>query len=301
MAKRQDLAQHTYLLTGASRGIGAQIARTLASQGVKVIAVARNRVALNAISAEVQAQGNGQVIPVEFDLTNRDQIDHWVQNLWSTYGPFNGVIHNAGIDDFQASEHMTKEALTHQIDLNLTAPLLINRSLLPHFLKQDQGSFIHMNSVAGYIPAPFGAVYSATKSALWSYNEALAIEYAHTPLCFVSIHPGFVHGTGMHERHKATAGTAPAILGGTSDQEVVNAVLQALTNIPKSQSIIVNRFPVRPFLLLIHAVPSLGRSILRKLAAPYMSRVAQAHRQKDDEQSSDLYQSSGNESRLETK
>lgn len=262
----------TYLLTGASRGIGAQCARRLMSEGARVIGVARDAEALEALCVEAERL-KGELIPRPLDLTARDGLVTWAEALWAELGPLDGVIHNAGVDDFQATEQMASEDLIRQVDLNLTAPLLINRALLPHLLAQGRGVLVHMSSVAGYLPVPFGGVYSATKSALFSYNEALSIEYHDRPLSFVSVHPGFVHGTGMHERHKARAGRAPLALGGTSDEAVVETIMSALLS-DKSGPRIVNKAPTRPLILLFHALPRLARWIMVRLVRPYLAKVA---------------------------
>jgi len=271
-----DLKGRVYLLTGASRGIGALSARQLAARGAHVLAVARDEAALEELSRELEAEGRGALTAIKRDLCERDSLGEWAEELWERYGPFDGVIHNAGVDDFQPSETMDPVALTRQVDLNLTAPLLINRALLPLLLAEGRGTLIHLCSVAGYLPTPFGAVYSATKAGLWAYNEALSIEYAHSPLVFISVHPGFVHGSGMHERHKARAGRAPLALGGTTDQAVVELICHSLARaeLARSGPVIVNRNPTRPLIVLTHAMPRLGRWLMARLARPYLARVA---------------------------
>lgn len=267
-----------YLLTGASRGIGALTAQALVRRGAHVIGVARSRDALEALSARLEpcAQQGGELSVEVMDLTELDRLSAWAEGLEDRYGPLSGVIHNAGVDDFQPSESMHPDEIQAQVAINLTAPLLINRALLPNLLARDAGVLIHLSSVAGYLPTPFGATYSATKAGLWLYNEALAVEYTHTQLKFVSVHPAFVHGVGMHERHKEKAGRAPFMLGSTDAEAVVEVITSALlkgTRL-KSGPIIVNRNPTRPVITLFHAFPRLMRHLIAKFARPYLERVA---------------------------
>ena len=105
-------------------------------------------------------------------------------------------------------------------------------------------------------------------------NEALAVEYAHTPIRWISLHPGFIHGVGMHERHKESAGPAPLILGGTSDKKVVKRVIKSL--LKGEGAYIINASPVRPFLVLTLLFPRFYRWISKRLVYPYLSRVASA-------------------------
>jgi short-subunit dehydrogenase len=269
----------TCLLTGASRGIGALTARRLCALGAHVIGVARGRAPLDALRAEVEAEGRGRLSVEVVDLSDEVATSAWALTLRARYAPLDAVIHNAGVDDFQPSEGAPPEQIAAQVRLNLTAPLLINRALLPQLLERDAGALIHMSSAAGYVPTPFGGVYSATKAGLWAYSEALAVEYAHTRLRFVTVHPSFVHGSGMHERHKEVAGRAPALLGGTTDAAVAEAVARCLLRGERLRSgpVIVNRGLTRPFVVLLHLWPTLARWLSTRLVRPYLARVAGAH------------------------
>lgn len=265
------LAGRRYLLTGASRGLGHLALTELVSRGAEVIAVARDQSRLS----ELHAQLGALMIPAPLDLCEHDRVTAWAESLWTTYGAFDGVIHNAGVDDFQSMLTMSASSITRQVHLNLLAPLLINRALLPHLVQCDRPSVIvHMGSVAGLIPTPFGSVYSATKSGLLNYSEALAIELHGHAIRFISLHPGFVHGTGMHEVHKSLAGSAPATLGGTTDQKVIQALLKSLDHGMGPR--VINRFPIRPLAILFTLIPSIARLLSRQITYPYLSRVARA-------------------------
>lgn len=265
------LAGRRYLLTGASRGLGKLALTELVRRGAQVIAVARDERRLSALRAEL----GDRVIPSPLDLSEPNQVTAWAESIWDRFGPLDGVIHNAGIDDFKPICAMSSDAITHQVHLNLLAPLLINRALLPHLIERtEQSVIIHMSSIAGLVPTPFGSVYSATKAGLTIYNEALAVELHDRPVRFVSLHPGFVNGTGMHEVHKSLAGRPPTALGGTTDQKVMRALLKSLDRGmgPK----IINRFPIRPLAVLCLLIPKLARMLFKRTTYRYLSRVAHA-------------------------
>ena len=276
------LVGRRYLLTGASRGLGERALRALIKRGASVVAVARNQTQLEALRAEL----GERVFVAPLDLSEPAEVTRWAETLWADYGPLDGLIHNAGVDDFQPMLTISAEAITRQVNLNLLAPLLINRALLPHLttcstqsITNHERVIIHISSVAGLIPTPFGSVYSATKAGLYLYNEALAVELQESPVRFVSLHPGFVHGVGMHEAHKASAGRAPFILGGTTDGAVIKALMRALVR--GSGLKIVNRFAVRPLNALFALAPHLVRVALRRLLYPYLKRVVSHTRAPD--------------------
>ena len=279
-ARERVFLGRRYLLTGASRGIGQLALRELIKLGAHVIAVARSQQQLQTLAAEL----GEQVSPVTLDLSQPEQVNEWAAELWSTYGPIDGVIHNAGVDDFRAMTDMSSEAIISQVHLNLLAPLLINRALLPQLIERERadgqrGVIVHMSSVAGLIPVPFGSVYSATKSGLSIYAEALAAELKSASPRFVTLHPGFVHGVGMHEAHKAVAGRAPLTLGGTTDQRVIRALIRALRDPkPGIVSRVVNNIPIRPLTTLYLLLPRLARALARHIVYPYLAKVAQARR-----------------------
>ena len=266
-----SLEGRRYLLTGASRGLGYLALVELIDRGAEVIAVARDELRLD----ELQRELGERVISCPLDLSEPTRVSEWASSLHDRFGALDGVIHNAGVDNFLPMSSMSADEITRQVHLNLLAPLLINRALIPDFISTPQERVVvHMSSVSGLVPTPFGSVYSATKAGLMSYNEALAIELHNQPIRFISLHPGFVHGTGMHEAHKAVAGEAPISLGGTTDHKVIQALLKALDNGVGSR--VINRFPIRPLATLFILFPRLARALSRKITYPYLSRVAHA-------------------------
>ena len=262
------------LLTGASRGLGAQIAREICKAGGRVWLVARNQDALKDLCEDLNQNTSGSAHWSSVDLSQTHHVTTWLNAHQEELLKLTSIIHNAGIDDFKAFTQHSFQSLEDQVHLNLLAPLLINRACIESLSQKIDASpsIIHMSSLAGYFPLPFGSPYSATKSALWQMNESLAIEYAQSPIRWISLHPGFVNGVGMHERHKESAGKAPIVLGGTTDHKVVQAVIHAL--IKGEGPRIINRSPVRPFLALLLSFPLLYRRLARFLMLPYLKKIA---------------------------
>ena len=273
--------QKVVLITGASRGIGAQIAQKVCDQGGRVWLLARNQEQLQKLSDDLNQNTQGFAQWSSIDLSNLDDVKNWLHQNQEQLSQVTSIIHNAGLDDFRPFESHSLTLLELQINLNLTTPLLINRACIQDLSQKSNPSVIHMSSLAGYFPVPFGAPYSASKSALWQMNEALAVEYSHMSIRWVSLHPGFINGVGMHERHKEQAGPAPLILGGTSDQKVVK---RAVKSILKGEgSYIINVSPVRPFLVLTLLFPRFYRWISRRFVYPYLSKVASAQIKEEEQ------------------
>ena len=281
MSATRSLKGEHWLITGASRGIGAALAQMLARQGAALTLIARDLHAMQKQRDTLIQLGANQVDLYSVDLSNQTETIQWAQEWAQAQGSrIRGVIHNAGLDLFVRFEILQPELICDQLNLNLTAPLVINRVLLPHLDSNHPCHIIHMSSVAAFFPVPFGAVYSATKSGLASANEALAIEYANSHVQFSTIAPGFVHGTGMHERHKDVAGTAPSMLGGTQLEDVLTQVMRLIKD-GRGRSVIVNRLPTRPLIALTQIFPRFYRFIATRLVRPYISKIAHSY-QSDD-------------------
>src|SRR5512142_47977 len=134
------------------------------------------------------------------------------------------------------------------VNLNLTAPLLPIRAVLPGMLERGKGHIVNMASGAGKVAQPFDAVYSATKFGLVGATHALRAEYLGSPVGFSVICPGFVRQDGMNARYEAQGLRVPPILGKTTPQKVASAVLKAIRE--DRAEITVNSQPMRPTAVL---------------------------------------------------
>jgi short-subunit dehydrogenase len=267
------MKKKTILLTGASRGIGAQLVERLAHLGYDLVLVARNEEALSKRAESIKTKyPQVQITILACDLSQRTSLDQLLVRLDTL--EIDIVIHNAGVDAFQTFESSDLGDLERNLYLNLTAPILITKKLISKWLIKNEGLVISMSSLAGLFPTPFGSHYSASKSGLWAFTQALGIEYAHTNLKFVSIHPGFVNGDGMHEAHKKIAGSAPIFLGGTTTQDVIKTIEKALTSKNPDALYVANRFSIKPLLMITHLLPNFGRWLGSKLMKNYLSKIA---------------------------
>ncbi|MDG2367355.1 MAG: SDR family NAD(P)-dependent oxidoreductase, partial [Candidatus Marinimicrobia bacterium] len=125
-----NLAGKTAIVTGASRGLGPYIAKTLAEKGVKIVAIARDIEGLEKTKSDIQLSGQKCNI-VSIDLTQINKLENLIKNIWDDFGPIDLLINNAGIENYQHFDHLSKDAISNIISTNLRAPLELTRCILP--------------------------------------------------------------------------------------------------------------------------------------------------------------------------
>lgn len=181
-----SLKEKTILITGASSGIGKQIAISIASMGAKVILVARNTDKLTEVSALLNGTGH---IVLPLDITNEEIIAAVIDKL----PPVNGVVHAAGILKLAPVKIMDLNQLKQITETNYLAPVNITRLLLNKKKIQSDASVVFLTSVNGVYTAVkgFGA-YAGSKSALNSMCKVMALEYASRRIRFNTIAPGMI-------------------------------------------------------------------------------------------------------------
>lgn len=199
------------LVTGASKGIGAGIARELANRGAAVaVNYAGSKAAAEKLVADIKATG-GKAIAVQADLSNPDSIGPFVEKVARELGPIDVLVNNAGVYEFGAIENVTPDHFHKQFNLNVLGLLLTTQAALKHF-NSDGGSIINIGSVAAK-GIGGGAVYSATKGAVDSISAALAQELGPRKIRVNSLNPGMVETEGVH---------AAGILGSDFEKQAVS-------------------------------------------------------------------------------
>ena len=184
------------LVTGASKGIGAAIARELASQGASVaVNYSGDKAGAEKVVAEIQKAG-GKAIAVQANLADPDSIGPLLAAVAREFGPINILVNNAGIYEFGPIEAVTPEHFHKQFNVNVLGLLLTTQAALKHFDSKG-GSIVNIGSVAA-AGFPNASVYSATKGALDSITVALAGELGSKKIRVNSLNPGMVETEGVH-------------------------------------------------------------------------------------------------------
>jgi NAD(P)-dependent dehydrogenase (short-subunit alcohol dehydrogenase family) len=190
------LAGGTYLVTGASSGIGRATAKLIARSGGRVIAAGRDEARLNATLAELSGEGHAVAAA---DFADANQTAQWMTALAETHGAFAGVFHAAGIEMIRPAKLTKQEQVNQVFASSVFAAFGIAQSGSRKNVIADGGSLVFMSSVAGSTGQAGMTAYSSAKAAVDGLVRSLACEMAARKIRVNSIAAGAVH-TAMHDR-----------------------------------------------------------------------------------------------------
>ena len=221
----------TAMITGASRGLGVYMARKLAAKGVNLVLAARSADALEDVSAQIRTLGV-KAIAVPTDVTVRSELEYLVYRATEEFGPIDLLVNNAGIECTSRYELLTLDEIQQALEVNLTAPMILTRLVLPAMLERDRGHIVNIASLAGVLPPAYAESYAATKSGLISFTRSLRLttKDRRSAVSASVVCPGFMDGAGMYERNSHKYGIkAPRLLGGSMPGEkAADAVVRAV-------------------------------------------------------------------------
>lgn len=184
------------IVTGASKGIGAGIARQLAADGAQVIVnYTSDRQGADAVVAAILAAG-GKAVAVAADVTDKMQVDALIQTAIATFGQLDIVVNNAGIYQFARIEETTEALYRRQFDINVLGPLLVAAAATPHMKRG--GSIINISSVVTRVFVAESAIYSGSKGAIDAITGVLARELGPRGIRVNTVSPGLIETEGTH-------------------------------------------------------------------------------------------------------
>lgn len=187
-----ELKNKVAIVTGASSGIGASIARALSSHGVKVMLSGRNESRLNDIAQGIQTTGHADVDTLAVDITDKHDVERLVQTAKDKFGRVDILINSAGQMLSSAITDGDVEAWDAMIDVNVKGTLYGINAVLPTFLNQSSGHIINIASISGFEVTKKSTLYSASKAAVHAITQGLEKELAKTGVRATSISPGMV-------------------------------------------------------------------------------------------------------------
>ena len=176
----------TILITGASRGLGANFARVLANDGFRIIGIGRNKINLEKVILNLPNQQLDHHF-IELDITDEIEVNKKLSNL-NLYA----LINNAGIANTKLLHKETYSDLSEIFDTNLLGSLNVSNALIPKMIINKRGKIINIASTLGYRPLSYVGAYSATKAALIQITKSQSIELAKYNICVNALAPGYI-------------------------------------------------------------------------------------------------------------
>nr|ABU51100.1 unknown [uncultured bacterium Bio5] len=230
-----SLSGQVAVVTGASRGIGAAIARKLGSLGARVVLTARDVEKLRAVEREIVAAG-GEAESHACDLSHSDAIAAFATGVLAAHGRCDVLVNNAGVGWFGGPLHTMKPAEWDAlIAVNLKAPYLLLRAFAPAMIAAKRGHIINISSLAGKNPVADGAAYTASKWGLNGLMTSAAEELRQHQVRVSLVAPGSVRtefGVGLSAKKSALGAIEPddiadvvALLATQADQSFISEVL----------------------------------------------------------------------------
>ncbi|HZO83743.1 MAG TPA: glucose 1-dehydrogenase [Verrucomicrobiae bacterium] len=197
ITSKKKLEGKVAVVTGASKGIGASIAKHLAAEGAAVVVnYASSKTGASNVVSEVLRDG-GKAIAVQADLSNAADINRLFAETQQAFGQLDILVNNAGIYEFAPLEQITEQHFRKQFDLNVLGLILASQAALKLFGPAG-GSIINISSIVSTLGVPGAAVYSATKGAVDAITRSLAQELGPRKIRVNAINPGMVETEGVH-------------------------------------------------------------------------------------------------------
>ena len=179
------------VITGASRGIGAAVARKAAVNGARVgLNYFKSKKEAESLAEELKHIGGYQPVLLAFDATDPIQVEHGIQLFLDELGSIDGWVNNAAINISGLLPTVSKKEIQAQIDSALLGPIFCCRAVLPHMLRQHQGSIVNIGSIVTRKMFRGQSVYAAAKGGLLAFTRALAAEYGRKGIRVNCIQPG---------------------------------------------------------------------------------------------------------------
>lgn len=193
----QKLADKVAVVTGASKGIGAEVAKQLAAEGAAVVVnYASSKEGADRVIDEIMKLG-GKAIAIQADVAQKEQVERLFAATKKVFGRLDILVNNAGIYRFTPLEAVTEQEFHEQFNINVLGLILATQEAVKQF-GSEGGSVINISSVASSATPPMSAVYSATKAAVDAITSVLAKELGPKNIRVNAINPGAIETEGFH-------------------------------------------------------------------------------------------------------
>jgi uncharacterized protein len=255
----------TVVVTGASAGIGTELARQLGARGHDLVLVARRRERLEELAQELRAAHRVDAQVHACDLADDAARTELIEAIRQSGKHVAGLCNNAGFGSFGRFWELPGDRETDMVRLNCVALVDLTHAFLPAMMQRGAGSVLQVSSLAAYQPSPWNATYSATKAFVQSFSEAVAGELSGTGVSITVLCPGPV-ATEFGEQ--AGVGDLEENLPGFLKQDAVQVARVGVEGMIKGKRVV---FPGLPHRLVAQA----GRIAPRTALLPVVNRVGQ--------------------------
>lgn len=223
------------LVTGASSGIGAACAKTLAAAGVKLILAARRRERLEDLATQLQELGT-EIHLLTLDVRDRAAVASALQALPEPWSKVDILVNNAGLS--RGLDKLYEGSISdweEMLDTNVKGLLYLTRFLVPEMVRQGRGHVVNIGSIAGHQTYPKGNVYCASKAAVRAISEGLKQDLLGTPVRVTVVDPGLVETEFSDIRFRGDQERAKTVYAGLTPltpEDVADVVLYCVTRPP---------------------------------------------------------------------
>ena len=262
-----EIQGRTVLLTGATGGIGAAIARALHSRGASLVLTGRREEVLESLRAELGERAEVVVC----DLADREDMARLCERAASV----DVVVANAALPASGRIEDFSPEEIDRALDVNLRSPLQIARAAAPAMAERASGHLLFVSSLAGKVASPGSGLYSATKFGVRAFAAGLRQDLHATGVGVTTVFPGFVRGAGMFAEADVTL---PKGVGTVTPEEVADAVVQGIEQ--DKGEIDVAPLGLRAGALVAAVSPGLSARFQRRTGAELSEAIARGQADK---------------------
>lgn len=223
------------LVTGSTRGVGYEIARLYLAEGMKVIINGRRTEVVNRTASKLNADYGASAVPIPADLSDHEEIEMLASQALALAGRVDVLVNNAGIGTYAVMPALEPAAAREMLEVNLYAPYLLTKLLLPQMLERSEGYIINIASLGARYTWPGGSVYCATKAGLLQFTNGLHTDLMGKGIKATCVLPGRID--------TEFAGRRPGNPDALQARDVAKVCLDLLKD---SGSALVSRIEVRP-------------------------------------------------------
>lgn len=176
-------------ITGASSGLGRELALHAAKKGAHVVLLARNEARLAGVKAEVEEEG-GTAYSFSLDISDPVEVQEKAERILNEVGEVDVLINNAGFGVFELVESASLDIVKEMFDVNVIGLIALTKAVLPYMTAKNSGHLINIASQAGKLATPKSSIYSATKHAVLGFTNGLRLELSTTNIHVSAVNPG---------------------------------------------------------------------------------------------------------------